>query len=339
MRLKIFSNKFRFLRCFTVIICNVLLISFLIVSADFLIYTKCKQEYIKIFKHHDIFPPISYIDNYKSDFSPQSLKFMKNNKDKIINYIRYEFNKDFKNKKSVLLFGCSYAYGYGLDNNQTFNHKLSILTKSNVFNFGICACGIQHMLFLLQNNDIYNLIKSEPEYAIYIYIPSHLKERLRTNIFPSPMMTNGINLQYRIKNNSLELKEFPFSNFSKTFIVKSLYYQFDLHRNNLNLENKYNNFILANEIFMESKKLLQEKYPNIKFVILKYEVENDIHEDAELPFMWDVLKQEGFIVIKSSDLIKRKYKYSSEDTIEDEHHPSEAAWDLLCPELIKKLNL
>ncbi len=55
--------------------------------------------------------------------------------------------------------------------------------------------------------------------------------------------------------------------------------------------------------------------------------------------MWNDLEKEGFIIINSSDLIKRKFRYSSEDTADDEYHPSEAAWQLLCPELIKKLKL
>lgn len=194
------------------------------------------------------------------------------------------------------------------------------------------------MLPLLHNKNFYQYIKQEPEYAIYLYIPEHL-QRLKANIFPSPMMSYGINLQYKIKNNNLIINKRPLNSFSKTFIVKSLYYQQDLYRNNDNLENKYNNFILANEIFLESKKLLQEKYPNIKFIILNYEVEDDNSELVELPFMWDILKKEGFIVINSSDLIKRKFKFSSDDTNEDEYHPSEHAWDLLVPKLINELNL
>ena len=151
-------------------------------------------------------------------------------------------------------------------------------------------------------------------------------------------MANGLNLQYRIKNNSLKLHKLPFDLLSKTFIVKSLYYQLDIKRDNSNIENKYKNFALANEIFLESKRLLQEKYPDIKFVILRYEV-NDDEIDHEFLFMRDVLKQEGFTIINSSELIGRKFNYHSQDTTFDNYHPSEKAWDILCPELIKKLNL
>ena len=316
---------------------NLLLAIMFLFLIDFLVYFKHKNSYIiKHSKYLEIYPPISYIDNYKADYSPQSLTSqIKNN---ISNCLRYEYNEKYKDKKSIIVFGCSFAYGYGLENNQTFSSKLSTLTQRNVFNFAIPACGIQHMLSLLENSNIYRKIKQKPEYAIYIYIPNHLL-RLNQNIYPNPIMANGINLQYELKNDSLKLKVSPFNSFSKTFIIKSIYYEFDTHKDNNTLANRYNNFILANEIFLQSKRILEKKYPDIKFIILKYEVEGNYNKEIEMPFMWDVLEKEGFIIINSSDLLKREFKFFSKDTTSDDYHPSAAAWELLCPKLIQKLNL
>lgn len=52
-----------------------------------------------------------------------------------------------------------------------------------------------------------------------------------------------------------------------------------------------------------------------------------------------MINKQKFIIVKSSDLIGRKYKYDSEDTVEDSYHPSEYAWDLLTPKLVEKFNL
>lgn len=320
-----------------ILICNIALIIIFLFCIDYLIYAKYKNDYIKNTEHLEIYPPISYIDNYRSEFSPQTFTFQIKNK-KLIETYRYKYNDNYKNKKSIIIFGCSFAFGELLEDNQTISYKLSNITKRNIFNFGMNACGIQHMLSLLQNEVLYKYIKQDPEYIIYVYIPDHLY-RLKENIFPAPMTTNGINLQYKLINNTLMPDKKPFNMFSKTFIIKSLYYQFDLNRNIETKEQKYNNFILANELFLESKRILQEKYPDIKFVILNYECEDDSPENIELPFMWDVLKQEGFIIINSSDLIGRKFKYYSEDTADDDYHPSEKAWNLLVPKLIERLNL
>ena len=96
---------------------------------------------------------------------------------------------------------------------------------------------------------------------------------------------------------------------------------------------------MANELFLQSKKKLEEHYPNIKFVILKYNVENDYELNYETPFMWDFLEKEGFIILDTKDLIGRKFVSNSKDTVKDGYHPSEYAWDLIIPPLIKKLNL
>lgn len=194
------------------------------------------------------------------------------------------------------------------------------------------------MLALIKNPNLYNKITQTPEHIVYIYITDHI-ESLQANIFPSPMTANGINLTYKLKDNRLILDYKPFYNFSKNFIVKSLYYQADQKRRNEYQAIKEYNAKLAKQIFIESKKEIEKKYPNIKFTVIRYEVEDDNADIFEMPQMWSDLEKEGFTVIKSSDLIGRKYKYHSQDTNEDYYHPSEQAWDMLIPPLIKRLNL
>ena len=216
------------------------------------------------------------------------------------------------------------------------------MTKRNVFNFSLCACGIQHMLYIINQNffvilDNYDVSSFPPEYAIFVYIPSHL-QRLQSDIFPNIQSINGINLKYYINNDKLTLYDYPSNILYKTFLLKAFHLMLD-KKNELNLlEYKYNRFMLANEIFLESKRLLESKFPNIKFIILNYQTEND-ESDLEVDFMFDVLKKEGFIVINSSDLIKRKFRYNSNDTVKDGEHPSEFAWDILLPKFVKELNL
>lgn len=316
---------------------NILLILTVVLSIDFFIYTKFKNEYIKETESIEIFPPISYIDNYKDDYSFQSLNFQMSKKNNL-DYFRSTSGEEYNDKKPILIFGCSFAYSYGLDDNQTISSKLSTATKRTVYNFGICAAGIQHMLALIKNPNLYNKINQTPEHIIYIYITSHL-ERLQANIFPQPMMANGVNLQYKLKDNSLILNYKPFYNFSKNFIIKSLYYQSDLKRNNGEQTTKEHNAKLAKQIFIESKKEIEKKYSNVKFTIIRYEVEDDNADTIEIHQMWNDLEKEGFTIIKSSDLIGRKYRFNSQDTNQDHYHPSELAWDLLIPPLVKKLNL
>ena len=234
--------------------------------------------------------------------------------------------------------GCSFANGsHFLKNNQTVSHKLAKLTNRNVYNFAMCGCGLQQMLYIIQNCLTSYLPSNEnPEYAIYFYIPNHI-ERLRVNIFPN-LFFNGTVLHYKLKNTTIELEKKSNSFLYRTFIIKSLYSSLDKKRK-LDIEqDKIDNFELANKILLKTREELKKLYPDIKFIIVKYEIEND-DTHREVSHMWDSLEKQGFTIINSEDLIGRKFKYNSEDTTIDKYHPSEMAWDILVPKLIKKLNL
>ena len=323
-----------------IIILNIILLVIILFISDYSIYLKFKQDYIKNLASESlkIYPPISYIDNYKSNYSTQSYIFQERNKNNF-NYLRKNiYNTSYNKKGSIIFFGCSYTFGIELSDEQTLSNKIAKKLNINVYNFGICASGIQHMLSLLQNNIFYNLIKEEPKYAIYTIIPDHFG-RLQKYIFPSPMMANGINLHYELKNSKLKKRYIPLNIFSKSFLVKSFFYQIDTKINDSEPNTKEQNNILAYYIFTESFKILKKKYPNIKFIILRYETEEDLAEEYEDKEIWENLKKQGIIIINSSDLIGRKFRYASEDTCEDDYHPSEKAWELLIPKLIEKIDL
>ena len=72
---------------------------------------------------------------------------------------------------------------------------------------------------------------------------------------------------------------------------------------------------------------------------MKYEVEDAFEEQYEKEDMWKKLEENGFKIIKTSDLIGIKFKYASEDTTSDQYHPSEKAFESLVQPLIKELNL
>ena len=320
------------------ILINIFIFIFLFFTVDYLIYKNyCKEQ--KAFDPNNLYPPSSYFH----------LVFNKNQIGITVSEIDKEYKDDFsyivrKNlansrkytKPSIILFGCSYTYGTFLEEKQTLGYKLTNLTKRNVYNEGIEACGIQCMNFLLNQDFFYQHISPAPKYAIYIYIPNHL-ERLTSKIFPSPLTCNNY-ISFKLKKDNLILnKESKF--LYRFFIFKKFFKQTDYKNNEINKENNYKKFMLANELFLSSKSLLEKHFPDIKFVILKINIEEDSGENYELPFMWDVLKKEGFIIINTEELLDRKYKLNSEDTVIDGNHPSEKFLNQLAPALVKKLNL
>ncbi len=310
---------------------------FIFFTFDFLQYKQECNQFKETNANNLYPPPKQYISFFTNEvgYTLNQLKDFPENQDFFRSNIA---NSDLNTLPPIIIFGCSFAFGTFLNDNQTFTYKLTKLTKRNTYNKALEACGIQHMFYFLSNEKFYNDFSSNPpEYVIYVYIPSHL-QRLNSNIFPESLSLNGKLLLYKLKDNDLKMEKNT-SILFKSFLIKKIFYLIDEKNNQATLENNYKKFILANELFKQSKKKLEEHYPNIKFVILKYNVENECDLKYEMPFMWDVLKKEGFIIINSEDLIGRKFKDFSEDSTYDGYHPSEKAWDLLIPQLVKKLNL
>lgn len=317
---------------------NILLFGIVFIVSEYTIYKAAVSEYVTRSEASKYIPYPSFFKSYTTPFYAQTAQFDPKNEQLWIRGTSFPDENVSEKKPPILMFGCSFAHGgYFLKNNQTASYKLSQLTKRTVYNFAMCGCGIQHMFMFIQKYLDENMPANEkPDYAVYVYIPNQI-QRLRADIFPG-ILYSGTVLHYKpaVGFPAAE-KSFP-PLLSRSYIIKKLLYLRDRKREENITQKRYDDFAVANELFLASRCELQRKYPGIKFVILRYEIEND-DDYREAPFMWTVLKEEGFTVINSSDLIGRKFVYHSEDTAGDFYHPSEKAWDMLLPELIKKLSL
>lgn len=253
---------------------------------------------------------------------------------------RYE-NEEIKNfvvlnrdgnsrKKPILVMGCSFAYGLFLNPDKTFSSTLSRDTRRIVYNRAVVGWGIQHMLYQLRRDDFYHQVK-EPEYLIYVVISDHMR-RLRSYVFVP--LENEFYLRYEEKSGKLVeidpkmniLRGFYLIRFLQTIITENVL---------LCEKNRDKNFDFAKLHFEESRRSLQSKYPNTKFVILKYMEEKDswfLNTQR-----WNELEKEGFIVLDTNeltgkDLSMKEYKLP-------DNHPNEKAWEIITPALINKLKL
>ena len=63
----------------------------------------------------------------------------------------------YKDKPSIVLFGCSFTWGSYLKENETFASVLSQYTGRTVYNRGLYGTGIPFMYFQLNDNNIFYL--------------------------------------------------------------------------------------------------------------------------------------------------------------------------------------
>lgn len=233
------------------------------------------------------------------------------------------------NKHSIVIFGCSYAYGTRLNDNQTFSYKLAKATDGKVFNRASPGWGAQQMLYQLRRDDFYKQI-DHPDYIIYTFIGDHIN---RLNNYQwGGFWGNQVNLRYKNENGNLvEIKPL-FKPIWSLFTVKEIQH---FYENYLNSPSNYSkNIELFSLIMNESLKKAKEHYPNVKFVILIYD--NNLNPKENV--MFKSLKKQGFIILKTSDLVKVNLNDPIYHFYKDPH-PNEKAWDVIVPGLVKKLNL
>lgn len=226
------------------------------------------------------------------------------------------------NKKPILIYGCSYAYGYKLKEEEHIGYLLSKLTKRPVYNFAVIAAGLQHNLYLLQNQQ---KIEPEPEYIIYLYIQDHIRRMY--------MGTNVINsykfFEYKNKKGKFQTEKGLVNYLKNTVIYQYIVRCFIFHK-----INDDENFNLLKTYLKEMKQEINIKYPNSKFIFIIYDKKNDIALKLTKEKQKEI-QDLGIKVIDLDDIFGDKL-YKPEYTIsETDAHPNAKAWKLIAPQLVK----
>ena len=239
-------------------------------------------------------------------------------------------NRD-NNKKPIILFGCSYTEGFGLNDNETFSKKLADYTNRTVINRGRRGTSLPFLYYQLSDKELVNSLPKNTEYIIYTLIPDHFPRLFRYRNF---VLTGDHNLRYKIHNNKLveDKPVFPALHSLFTSIIVEEYIA------NKRAENDIETEKLFSKLFEDSYNIIQKEFPEAKLVIiyLKNSSENDTHKyDETIDSLKNLGSNVDIIYINNliPDLNEKKY------WLEDNGHPSTAAWDRIIPVLVKELKI
>ena len=309
---------------FKIITINILIFLSLLLISDFILFsiTKKKEtlyEYESYF--HYIIKDPTIVSNYfkMKDFS------------NIDEYSRRYSGIEYKDKEPIILFGCSYAYGDHLLYYQTFGYKLSHLLKRPVYNRAIPAGGLTVMYAQTLSQDFYNEVPPS-ENVIFVMIFDNYR-RMFGDVFS--ICNDFFYIHYKLKNGNFIMDNYNnwLLNFLKSsYTIRYLYKSYVLSYIN-NPKNAEKITDLALLYFIKSRENLEKRWnKKINFNVILYE--NMLLEDI-LKFK---LEKNGFNVIltdelTTADLNKEEYK------MQDNRHPTEAAWDLLTPLIADKIQL
>lgn len=241
--------------------------------------------------------------------------------------------------KPIIIFGDSYSEDY-------LTEILSRKTKQPVYNFSNAGWGIQHMYYLIKNEEKMATIKN-PETLIFVY-NSDMKNR--TTSFSFYPHHEFLYLKYKIENEKL-IEENPNNLFLyNSYLVRALERNKGLKLSySEKKEDQEKNIELIRVLFEETQRIAKIKYPSIKnFIILKYINPWDSEEElkkreqlvsAQVEYeMWQKIKSSGFIVIETTDISEEK-NYNSKEYLEDGNKPKETTIDEITTWLVKKTKI
>ena len=304
-----------------------------------------KEKILKIFKITVIIIAILLIINYgifsygvfKNPLKFSSVSALKRKNFSVENLMNEDYREpsglNYKNKKSIIVFGCGYAEGVDLNDDQTFEKKLSDYLKVPVYNRGFGAGFIQHAILQVQSGKIDDIIKNS---STAIYIIANKKDFIRLKTYPSnlfdPQFVYSKELYpvFKDKDDDLVLinSKFPSvsGNIFSRLITKVFYKNF--------YEKIYSDLEELTIIHLEKlNEELKKLNPNIKLVVLMY------CESGDMKQFNKALKKGGITVLYVTELTELPMNelLSDEYQTKQYKHPNEKVWNLLTPAIAKEL--
>ena len=317
----------------------------IILNSVFIIFLYFVSEYISYginFKNERIIQSVNNsfigntltlpINNFRKENAIAEFKEERNHR---IAFRKTVYEGTDHNKRSVILYGCSFTNGVFLDDDENFSGQIRNLTKRLVYNRGLAGYGIQHSLFHIENNLKFLLTNNKnnknayPKYVIYTFIEDHINRLYRPNdYFDNWLMYYKYNKE---QNNLVEISDLDIA-FWHSYILRTLYLKKYYDCTNSKIVKKENKQKFLTDIFLQMKKSLQKQIKDVEFTIFVYDGDNQIRE------IEDILTNNGIKIVYLSELSNENFNSEKYQLIND-FHPNALAWEVITPLIIKKLNL
>lgn len=250
-------------------------------------------------------------------------------------------------KKPILTIGCSYTYGQGIELNKTFASQLQKKTNRKVDNVSEIGAGASDCLRSLVYMEKHNILQQNQfEYIIYTQMYEHFQR-----IYDLGMLASYLaDIYKQNKNNSFKDRLKYYLNCSYT--VKMINAKRKAEFWDLECKFTYLKYKIS-----KMNEIIKRALPNSKFVVLLYDDVTNTSEDSPIYWGYSImikpldknnypeLAAQGVKFISTKDLVgdilyKEEYQLKHDEyQYWRPHHPNEKAWEVIVPQLCKKLNL
>lgn len=226
--------------------------------------------------------------------------------------------KKYTGARSVLFFGCSITFGYGLEDYESFPYivGMNLKDKYKVYNFAFGGYGTHQMYSMLQNDLVDKAVDVEPEYAFYSVIPHHVDRIVNKKEWgshdPKYLLKDGnVTFSGHFDDTVLSVSNL-ICNAKKSILLNSIF------KNSLERENVE----LFTSMVEASQKEVVKKYPRCTFSVIFWD---DFSKQKELSDrMIKGLREKNIKVYLISDILpnyrKNNWQYRIRPPIEP--HPN-----------------
>lgn len=244
------------------------------------------------------------------------------------NIIPYDKNK---HEKFLALFGCSFTYGYGVNDNETLNHFINKHSKKTIaYNYAIGASGTNMMLEQIRQNDFRKQIplQSDGDF-IYVYIDSHIGRALG---FLHEGQWSLSSPKYEWQNGSMvrkgSIEETEPIRQSFISLIRFLYQKLNIHLNFPPVNDSHYQYIC--DLTGESKKEWNKTYPNGRFIFYSHPTASDMPQSFV-----NCLTEKGVQYVRGKAGVEPKADLPLQ--IKYDLHPNSHANELIAKEILSLL--
>lgn len=252
------------------------------------------------------------------------------------NHIRVTPDYDSTKQKYALFFGCSIAFGLGLEDNQTLAYQFQQASDYNAHNYAYSGYGTNHMLARLHYQNLRALTPERETNGIglYIYFSDHINRSIGTMQRYTEWLHTSPYYEMQagklVRNKSFKEGRPIQSNIYETLYQSSIVNYFNL---DFPLSINENHLDLVSEIVLESKKEYTRQFGNTDFYVVLYPTYHEEDPENYANFI-RFLTKKGIKYIDLRENFYYKWTYAIHTL---EPHPGAKVNEILGKRLAKAL--
>jgi hypothetical protein len=243
-------------------------------------------------------------------------------------------NHDSVKKKHALFFGCSIAFGHGIEDNQTLAWYFQRDTNMNSYNYSKSGWGTNQMLARFQYQNLSEQVSEKEGACFYVFFWDHIYRAIGTMArhtswtHVAPYYT--FEDEHLVRKNSFKDGRYLTSKIYELIYQSNIIRKFEI---DFPLKLKDRHFDLVTEMILESKKEYHKQFgAQNKFYVVMYP--NYIKYTP-----LELAKLKEYLVAKKIDFIDLQsfINYGSEHQLVGDPHPNAKTNELLAKELNRRL--